>query len=237
MSFNPATSVSTILFSTQAVGTSANNFANQYLGNVILLPDNKIIYSVNWNSFSYTETPGSFNASLDLVSFDGSGSQTLYSAPNQSYISPSYLVASGSVIFTVSGGSSMNYFVYENGQVIPTSNQTYSSEINSASNYSGFLVAPDGTSIIWSEIINGHNAIFESDLSGANKVQLATLDNNYSIYGLSSNPSYLIIAKDQNELLSMATSEDQSQASLVQIGSYLSSSGYGQYGPYPSANQ
>ncbi len=223
MSFDPATNISRILYSSQAVGTSTSNYANQNIYNAIVLPDNKIVYEVNWYQ-SYQDPPsGPFNDYLYLINSDGSGSQTLYTAGLPSSLGSIYAISSSSVLFSVYGPTSTNYFLYENGQVTSTTNQTYINDVESGYNNVGFYSTPDGKSMVSSQIVNGHNALYISDLSGANKVQIATFGSNYSVYGFSSNPDYIIIAKNQDELYAMPISGLTSQASLVQVGSFLGS--------------
>ncbi len=232
ISYNPATNISKILFASQASGVSNTDYVDQSIQDVGILANNKIYYQVSSYGGSQVLQANDSNT-LNVVNSDGSASQTIFTTTTNNMYSPMTLVGPDSFVFNVYPQSASNtFYLYSNGEVTIANAETFSILNNSATSSSVYYPIDNGNKLLWSVYLNGHLSLLVGDMSQQNKVQIANLDSNFSVYGMSTNPNYLVVSKNQSELYSLPISGIDSQSALVQIGSYLNSNG-----GYPGCGQ
>lgn len=232
MTYNASSGISSILAASKGIGTSSSNFANQNFQNIILLSNNKILYSSVWrgtNNLMVTNLPSQSTIpqqTMNIVDSNSLNSHVLLSVPaDDCYGFNVMLVGLIKVVVSLYNEANQNtsYYIYNNAQLSSINKQNYNSYLNSSQTPYGqfrYLVSPNNNKVLVSKYINGHNAIFTESINGGSKQQIAILNTTYNIYGWVTN-NYVLVSKNNNELYVMPASGANNQNDLIKVTNYL----------------
>jgi hypothetical protein len=230
-SFNATNSKITVLYETNAGGsTSDNTMWRESSGAAYILGDD-VVYSVGVTASSVPGM-GSHAAGLYSVKADGSGKAIIktftYPLPSAGYYSSVNMSISALQYEPRALDFQLSYYNYsnhsyetqavvrlENGKVSETNRQTL---YDASDAYSTHLVSPSGKQSFWEDNRDGKNTLLVGDANGENGKSIATASD-YSAYGWFTD-NYLLVSKKGSELYVMSVDGIASDSGALKVSDY-----------------
>jgi hypothetical protein len=219
-SYNSNTNQTKVLYQSSSQNNGISTIG-EIFDSVNLLPNGSLIYTTSWTG----NVSGFSNLQMNIVSINdnGTGQKNLKSFNQSNYVSliNAHFYAPKNLIFWVypNTGNLAEYYQYSDYQFAQISSSS-SIVANIYSQPNSFPTNQSGNNVIYSNIVNGHNAIFSSTSSGNNPKQLALLENTYVPYGWYTD-KYIIINNNNNEFYIMPSTGIKSQSDLIKICNHL----------------
>jgi hypothetical protein len=199
------TKTTTVLFSTNATGSSDSNAQYQSItdGGVEII-GNQVIYDTTWYAYpGYLSVPGQHDT-LNIVNPDGTGTKTISSMDaSTSYFSNMYtyrpnIIAIG--VFNNSNNQSTYYEYNSDGSYASTTDPDVTN-YNVGVPGTTYLLSPSSKQTFWSISADGQNVLYTGDQNGEHSTTIANLSP-YSAFGWYTS-QYVIVSKGGNELYIM----------------------------------
>ncbi|MBI2589107.1 hypothetical protein HYW35_02810 [Candidatus Saccharibacteria bacterium] len=235
--YNIQTKQIILLDQTKGEGTNDTDYAREsYEYGQVYLIDKNVIYVKGWSS-DYSN-PGALNgrqAAIYIISATGSGAQTLktfnYQAPeNGSIYFASIQNTAQQIYYQVVynygnyQGESTNYYAYVNGKI--TSRDDLSDVFNKYRDSSPtYIQSPVGNDAIWMEMRDGKKVLVLGSQADQNGKTVATLSDEYQVYGWFSD-DYLLISKKSSELYILPRAGIKKESELLKIADYHNTTRY-----------
>jgi hypothetical protein len=219
-SYNSATNQTKVLYQSGSQ-TNSTSTINEVFNTVNLMPNNSVVYSTAW-----VGNVAQFNdllMNITSINDNGTGQKTLQQFSQSSYspIITSHFYQANNLIFWLYplSSSATNYYQYLNSQFSPISSSSsivssiYTDPIN-------YPVSPSDSKVVYANNINGHSAVYTSDLNGNNPKQLGLYNNTYVPYSWYTG-NYIIVNKSNNEFYIMSSTRPTIQQDLLKICNHL----------------
>jgi hypothetical protein len=208
----------------RAEGGGAYDYLIESIGSIYLIGD-QVVYTKDWtgNGYNYSGK----KISIIALNADGTNRRTLKDFDDSQYRNISAtLYEPREIVFQLSdhNGTSLQFFEYEDGKVIPAPKDINSDTFGRA--YPTFILSPSAERNFWAEVRDGKNSIFSGDDEGEGEKELAALSE-FTPYGWYTD-DYILMSKKGSELY--IAPADMS-TSPIKVTDYhkpnFNSSGYG----------
>ncbi len=201
-SYDADTGKITVLDEQTSIGTNGYDYEVEYIGSPYI-QDNKIVYSKSW-SRGNTYTVSDKKAAIMTINTDGSSKQRVKEfAVQRSLGIDARLYEPREIYFKVSAdNATSSYYEYEDGglrSITYTDDKFYNSE------YSTYLISPNGEKTFWSDPRNGKNTLFIGNKDGKNEKTIVN-ESEYAAYGWYSD-DYILLSRNGSELYIASSSK------------------------------